>query len=200
MLNFKKIAVTGGLSSGKSTVCQLLKELGAYTISADEIVHQLLSPQTTTGQQVINLLGDEIISNNQIDRTKIAKKVFKDREKLKALERILHPAVYREIRERYSQTPHTYNLFVAEIPLLYESEGHHFFDYVIAVNADKQIALRRFQTKTRQSTEDFLMRMKEQLPPEEKSAKADFTITNNGSFTELKNQVELLYNTLTQLG
>ena len=62
MLKLKKIAVTGGLAAGKTTVCQLFKELGAYVVSADEIVHQLLSPDTAVGQQVVSLLGSDIVS------------------------------------------------------------------------------------------------------------------------------------------
>ena len=76
MLKLKKIAVTGGLAAGKTTVCQLFKELGAYVVSADEIVHQMLSPDTVVGQQVVSLLGSDIVSGLGIDRKKIAAKVF----------------------------------------------------------------------------------------------------------------------------
>ena len=66
MLKLKKIAVTGGLAAGKTTVCQIFKELGAYVVSADEIVHQLLSPDTAVGQQVVSLLGSDIVSGQII--------------------------------------------------------------------------------------------------------------------------------------
>jgi dephospho-CoA kinase len=89
----RKIAVTGTLSSGKSTVCQLLKEFGAYVVSADEIVHRLLRVETEIGQKVIDLLGEEILSEGQIDRAKIAKKVFRNPQLLQALEQIIHPQV-----------------------------------------------------------------------------------------------------------
>ena len=72
MLALKKIAVTGGLASGKSTVCALLKKRGAYVVSADEIVHRLLSPHTPLGRQVIKVLGSDIVSGNELDRKKIA--------------------------------------------------------------------------------------------------------------------------------
>src|SRR5580700_5876146 len=97
MLKTKKIAVTGGLAAGKTTVCQIFKELGAYVVSADEIVHQLLSPGTTVGQQVIKLLGSDIISGQELDRKKIAAKVFFQRDLLHLLEEIIHPAVFDEI-------------------------------------------------------------------------------------------------------
>src|SRR5271157_2236178 len=101
MLKVRKIAVTGGLSAGKTTVCQLFKELGAYVISADEIVHQLLSPGTPTAQQVVNLLGSDVLQSKQLDRSKIAAIVFSQKDHLNALEAILHPAVFNEIEQRY---------------------------------------------------------------------------------------------------
>ena len=97
MLKLKKIAITGGLSAGKTTVCQLFKECGAYVMSADEIVHRLLSPHTRIGQQVIALLGSDILSGAEIDRKKVSEKVFPYPDKLRALERIIHPAVFDEI-------------------------------------------------------------------------------------------------------
>ena len=85
MLKIKKVAVTGGLAAGKTTVCQLFKELGACVVSADEIVHQLLSPGTAVGQQVVSLLGSDIISDQGLDRKKIAAKVFSQPDLLLSL-------------------------------------------------------------------------------------------------------------------
>lgn len=194
MLALRKVAVTGGLSSGKTSVCRILKELGAFTVSADEIVHQLLSPKTKIGQEVIHLLGQEIYTENDLDREKIAKIVFSDAEKLRALEKLLHPAVIEEIEKRYLQVQNEkkYSLFVAEIPLLYESESAHRFDYVVAVVADPKLCLARFQ----KSSDDFEKRMSRQWHPEEKAAKADFVITNNGSMKDLKEMVKNLYKEL----
>ena len=119
----RKIAITGGLSCGKSSVCRIFKELGAYVISADEVVHQLLSPTTNLGRQVISLLGADIVVDKQIDRSKIAKKVFKQPALLQSLENLLHPAVRDEIEKQYQQIANQPSppLFVVEIPLLFET-------------------------------------------------------------------------------
>jgi dephospho-CoA kinase len=101
MLKFRKIAVTGGLSCGKSSVCRFLKELGACVVSSDDIVHQLLSSDTNLGQKIIQLLGNDIVVDQKIDRSRIAQKVFQDPNLLQALEEILHPAVYKEIEKEY---------------------------------------------------------------------------------------------------
>src|SRR6478672_5591088 len=95
----KKIAVTGGLSSGKSTVCQFFREFGAYVTNADEIVHRLLTPEKSVGQQVINLFSEDILTNGQIDRSKIAEKAFSNPKLLQALEDLVHPIVQHEIEK-----------------------------------------------------------------------------------------------------
>ncbi len=189
MLALKKIAVTGGLSSGKTTVCGLLKKQGAYVVSADEIVHHLLSPHTPLGQQVIKLLGSDIVSHQQLDRKKIAQIVFSDSQKLEALEQLLHPKVLDEIEKSYQKIKHNsaYRCFVAEVPLLYEIGAENCFDFVIAVRADPALCRARRQNHKEDSLEDYEKRMKRQLP--NKADRADATILNNGSFEDLENQV-----------
>lgn len=200
MLKLKKIAVTGGLAAGKTTVCQLFKELGAYVVSADEIVHQLLSPDTAVGQQVISLLGSDIVSGQEFDRKKIAAKVFTKPDLLRALEEILHPAVFDEIEQRYrqAQKEEKYPLFIAEIPLLFESEREGRFDAVINVYTDTNISLQRFMHQTHQPAEEFEKRMIRQIEPGKKSAKASYIIENNGELKQLKTTVKTLYIQLTQ--
>jgi len=200
MLTLKKVAITGGLSSGKTSVCELLKKRGAYCVSADEIVHQLLTPKSKIGLKIIELLGDEIVKGDQFDREKIAKIAFGEKQTLEALENLLHPAVLDEIEQQYQKIKEhaQYTLFIAEIPLLYEIEKEHLFDAVIAVVADPNIAKKRYKEKTKQSTEEFEMRMTHQLPIEEKKAKANYTLHNNGDLNQLEKQVETLHQNLTK--
>ncbi len=200
MLKLKKIAVTGGLAAGKTTVCQLFKELGAYVVSADEIVHQMLSPDTVVGQQVVSLLGSDIVSGLGIDRKKIAAKVFTHPDLLQALEKIIHPAVFDEIERRYQAIlkENRYPLFIAEIPLLYEAAGEKGFDAVISVNATPELCRKRFMEHTSNPSEEFDRRMMRQIHSEQKAAKATFIIQNNGSLAELKDDVKFLFLQLTR--
>src|SRR3990167_10662892 len=103
MLNLKKVAVTGGVSSGKTTVCRILEDHGAFQVSSDEIIHQLLSLNTICIKQVTDLIGSEIFKDGKIDRKKVAELVFSSEEKLKALEKILHPLLFEEIEKLYQQ-------------------------------------------------------------------------------------------------
>lgn len=196
MLNLKKIAVTGGLAAGKSTVCELLKQLGAYVVSADEIAHQLLLSGTATAQQIIDLLGPDIIHENELDRKKIAAQVFSEPDLLTALEKIIHPAVFNEIERKYSQASREkkHSLFVAEIPLLYEAGKEENFDAIITVDASRELCRKRYGG----SDEEFDKRMTRQILPEHKANKAHYVIQNNGSFEELKNEVKTIYLQLTK--
>ena len=189
MLSLRKLAVTGGLAVGKSTVCRLLKDHGAYVVDSDEIVRQLLLKESPTGKQVIKLLGPEIITNNQIDRKKISNIVFSNPSQLKKLEMILHPAVRQEIQRQFNtvKTNTSYRFFVAEVPLLYEAGMESDFDAVIVVSADEKIARQRAA-----SPEEFDRRGRFQLPAAAKKAKANFVINNQGDLKDLKAQIEAL--------
>lgn len=193
-----KIAVTGGLSCGKSSVSRLFSGLGAYVVSADDIVHNILrSPNTNVCQKVIALLGSDIIVDGQIDRANVAKKVFADPALLLSLEAILHPAVFDEINRQFLQQKAKESnntlLFVAEVPLLFESGGQNYFDYTVAVIAPEEVCKSRFIQATGLSASDFDKRMARQISPIEKAGLADFTIENNGSQNDLQQSVANLY-------
>lgn len=197
MLKLKKIAVTGTLSSGKTTVCNYLKELGACVVSADEIVHQLLSPQSLTGRKVIQLLGNSVVHQNNFDRKKIAEIVFNDDKMLKSLEGILYPAVSELIEQSYQKACSEGNcsLFVAEVPLLYEAKMERSYDAVIAVLSDEASCLRRFMA-TGGTKEQFERRMLKQLPSQKKLEMAPYHLINQGDLAQLKRETADLYQQL----
>ncbi len=174
----KKIAVTGGVASGKTTVCHMLEELGATVVYADAIVHELLQPFTEIGKKVSQEFGT---TNRKI----LSEKVFKDPKALQKLESILHPAVMQRIDEEYKRAKGTH--FVAEIPLLYEIGAQDHYDVVIAVLSDLKVAKKRY------GSEDYELRMQRQLKPEIKAAKAHFVIHNNSSLEDLRKEVTTLW-------
>lgn len=197
MLRLRKIAVTGAISSGKSTVCQYLKELGAYVVSADQIVHQLLSPHSLSGQKVIELLGQDVIQQNKIDRQKIAELVFDHPDLLMQLESILHPAVATELEKEFHQAEaaHQYSSFVAEVPLLYESGMEDFFDRVIVVTSPHEESLRRWVAAGK-TPEQYEKRMQRQLSAEKKASFTSYHLTNQGDLKQLQTETAKLYQQL----
>lgn len=199
MLKLRKVAVTGGLACGKSTVCHFFKKFGAFVVHADDIVHRLLSPQTALGQQVVQLIGGEIIINNQIDRSKIAEKVFNQPSLLQSLEKVIHPAVQEEIENLYEQAiqQEKGKLFVAEVPLLFEAGLEGFFDTVITVVADPAICRKRYQATAKGDLENYDKRIQRQWDLDEKARRANFVIKNNSSLQDLEAETKKLMNILT---
>lgn len=197
MLNLKIIAITGGLSSGKSTVCQIFKELGAYTVSSDEIVHNLLLHDRILQEKIARLLGADVLTNHHLDKEKIAERVFSDREKLKALERLIHPLVFHEISRIYDSIKNErgYPLFIAEVPLLFESKGAPHFDAIITVASDEKSCKERFLKQKGKTEAEFNDRMMRQMKTEEKAARSSHVILNTGTMDDLKKQVNKLYQT-----
>jgi dephospho-CoA kinase len=198
-VKIKKVAVTGGIASGKTTVCHMLQNLGACVVSADEFAHKLLSTQSAVLTQVTQLLGSEILTRGKIDRQKIAQKVFANPQLLTKLQEILHPKIFEAIRTAFELCckKNKCALFVAEIPLLYETGFETFFDAVVVVEADRELCARRFQETSGYGLDEFQRRMQFQLPTKNKMARAEYVLMNNGTLDELEKQVEELYRTLT---
>lgn len=192
MLTLKKVAVTGGLASGKTSVCNYLKKNGAYVVSADEIVHQLLTIDTAVQKKIIAVLGFNCVKEGKIDRKWLAKLVFSDPNKLKKLEEILHPAVLEEIEREYERVKNqkTYSLFAAEVPLLYECAWESHFDHVIVVVSEEDLCKKRVWKTTDDHAIDYDLRMARQLPMKEKLKRSDLRVMNNGSLKDLENQIE----------
>jgi len=187
----RKIAITGGISSGKSTVCRLLAEQGAYIVDTDKIVHSLLLSDQEIRKKVISLLGPDVIVNDNLDRKAIAAKVFSHPETLKSLELLLHPTVFHELELQYQNEKNNpkYNLFVAEVPLLYETESSKLFDFIVVVLAEKELCIDRFIEDHKGSRLAFEKRMQRQMAPNQKAAKAHYILVNNDSIEKLKKQV-----------
>jgi dephospho-CoA kinase len=200
VLTLLKVAVTGTLASGKSSVCKFFKELGADMVSADQIVHQLLAGDPIIKRKVVELLGKEVEINGRLDRRKIAGKVFDDLKLLHGLEAIIHPVVYREIESRCQQSMENGKvpLFVAEIPLLFEGESKAF-DCTIAVLSKEKSCRSRFVNLSGASDLEFNQRIRRQLSQAEKANRADRVIQNNGTLQNLQEETKKIFNQLTNL-
>ena len=202
MLDLVKVAVTGGLASGKSTFCRELQKLGAYYISADQILHKLLEQDLTIAKALRELLGDEIIVDEGINRGKIADIVFESQELLKQVEAILHPAIQAKIQEIYEESYKLIAktvqkaLFVVEVPLLFEACMEKWYDFVIAIVAIDSIACARYELKTGHLPKEYERRMQHQLAPADKAKRADYIVENNHTLEEFQEKAKALFKSL----
>jgi dephospho-CoA kinase len=183
------VAVTGSFASGKSTFVSLLGELGAETASADEIVHGLLTEDEETIARVAERFGEDVLEERGIDRRALGRKVFGDGEALQDLEDILHPLVRRETDRRIENSGA--DLFVAEIPLLFEGSRSGAFDYTVAVVVPEE---RRRAWAAQRGVDEVALRAIEQrqLSQEEKARRADVVVQNDGNLDKLREQAKEL--------
>lgn len=202
MLKLKKVALTGGIASGKSFAANEFAKLGAYVVSADKIVHDLLQPKTPLGEKIIELLGADVVVDGAFDRSRIANKVFLHPKLLKSLEDILHPIVYETIENEYNTAKSATDLpplFLAEIPLLFETKkGGQFFDATIAIIADQEICWERYRMQTGSEREQYDQRMARQFHPAKKAELSDYVIKNNGTKTDFKKEIERIFQLLKE--
>lgn len=184
------VAVTGPLASGKSTLVRFLGELpGAETASADEIVHHLLKNDGQTISRIVDRFGEDVRGESGIDRKALGRKVFGDAEALRDLEEILHPLVRRETDRRIAASDA--DVFVVEIPLLFEAGRGEDFDYTVAVTVPEE---RRRAWAEERGVDEAALRAIEarQLSGEEKAGRADLMVQNDGDLDKLREQANEL--------
>jgi dephospho-CoA kinase len=190
------VAITGGIGAGKSTALECFRRHGAATVSSDEIVHHLLADDPEVKQALVKRLGADILGDDgRPDRERIALRVFKDREGLDFLEKLLHPLVSREYmawRDQLGALPDPPAVCVTEVPLLYEVGAETRFDKVVVITAPKKLREARRGGWT-DDREDRL------TPDREKVKRADFSYVNTGTPDELDAWVAGVMATLTQI-
>jgi dephospho-CoA kinase len=183
------IAVTGHLASGKSTFVEALGDLGTETVSADEVVHDLLAGDEETLDAVTQRFGKGVCGERGIDRKALGREVFGDAGALRDLEDILHPRVREETERRAAASEAA--IFVAEIPLLFEGGRGDQFDYTVAVTAPDE--RRRAWAEERGMGEEQRRAIEDrQLSSEEKARLADVVVENDGDLDKLREQAKAL--------
>lgn len=183
------IAVTGPLASGKSTFVEALGELGAETVSADEVVHDLLAVDEETIDAVTRRFGEGVRGERGIDRKALGREVFGDTGALRNLEEILHPRVREETERRAVASGAA--IFVAEIPLLFEGGRGDQFDYTVAVTTPDE--RRRAWAEERGMGEEQRRAIEDrQLSGEEKAWRADVVVENDEDLDKLREQAKAL--------
>ena len=185
-----RVALTGGIGSGKSLVGEILEELGALVIDSDQLAREVIERGSPGYEEVITAFGDSILSEGQIDRAKLAAVVFKEEDLRKKLESIIHPLV-REAAEKLAKNLPSGAILVNQIPLLVESDGAKRFDYVVTVSADEDIRRERLRLRGLKDYE-ITERMAAQVADLDREKIANYILRNDGSIDELTRAVEEL--------
>jgi dephospho-CoA kinase len=181
------LGLTGGIGSGKSTALAYLHELGAATISSDDIVHGLYSAADVV-DRIRERYGEAVVDGaGGVSRPALAGIVFADEAELRWLEDLLHPFVREAVAEwveRQQKARPRPALIVVEVPLLFETGFEQRFDHIMLITAPDEVRRRRVAAKLTDS--EFRRRRAQQMPEEEKVRRSDFVYANSGSRKELR--------------
>jgi len=194
----KKVALTGSLAAGKSTVAEMFRQLGVPVFSADTAVHGLYAPGGAAVKAVGRLFPRAVTAQGGLDRKMISRALAEEPEKLKRLEEIVHPLVEEARREFLSRAEKSGAAYcIMEIPLLFEAAMEGDFDHVIAVVADDATRRERALARPAMTEGKFAMLEGRQMAQEEKRALADFVIDNSGPPENTRRQVERIHRQLS---
>lgn len=185
-----KIAITGGIGSGKSTVCKLFNEMGIATFDSDSSAKkQYLKPHIK--YQVIKLLGNNILTNNEIDLNKISEICFNDNNILNTLTDIISEGVLEDYSDfLIKNNKSIYTIF--ESAILINHNKTHLFDKIIGVIADQNTRIKRVMERSKLSENEIIRRINSQVSDNEIMSKCDYIILNNTNFQNLINQIEYI--------
>jgi dephospho-CoA kinase len=197
-----RVALTGGIATGKSTVLRLLQAREVPTIDADVLARQVVAPGSPGLDAVVRRFGRAMLDvDGSLDRGALAAVVFSDPQARRDLEQIVHPAVYAAIQAWLGQLPPDTRLAVADIPLLFETGHQVDFDRVVVVACPPDEQLRRVMSRDGISEAEARTRLDAQWPIADKVVLADEVIWTTGSRAETERQVdELLSRLATQSG
>ncbi len=173
----KSIGITGGIGSGKSMVCKILEKLGYPVFYADFEAKKAQQEDPLLKSQIIALLGEGAYEGDTLNRPFVAENIFNDPALRKAMNQIVHPAVYRAYDSWKSKQ--TAELVFNESALLFETGSYKRFDATILVTADLEVRIARVIERDQVTREQVLARMNHQLSDDEKRRHTPFVITNN---------------------
>ncbi len=194
------VGLTGGIATGKSTVADIFEELGVYRIDTDRLARTVVEPHQPALAAIVRAFGTGILDvYGQLDRKRLADIIFAEPEKREILNKLTHPAVRTLLREELAHARELgVGIVLVEIPLLYEANFEDEVDCVIVVKAAERTQLSRLLCRDGLSEEAARLRIKAQMPLQEKVTRADYLIDNDGSLAKTREQVEKVWQLLRQ--
>ena len=196
-----KVAVTGGAGSGKTTVCNRLKELGVKVISADEMARKAVAPGSTAFKKIVGYFGNKVLlSDGTLNRKILRRMITDDDDARHAMERFIHNEIAKLILQNVvCAEKKGYRMVVIEVPLLFELDMKEKFDRVVVVIADKELRVKRLMERDQTSRDEAMDLINVQMPDKEKVDRADYVVRNEGSMEKLVESVDILFNNLNNI-
>ena len=193
------LAVTGGIATGKTTVANMLTELGASHIDFDVLARQVVEPGTPALKKIVEYFGRQVLKEDgTLDRKKLSRIVFQDIEKRKKLESFTHPAILEEfLRQIDAIAKNNPNAIIqVSVPLLIELNLQYMFDKILVVYASTKQQVQRLCKRDKINKEEAANILKAQMPIDEKVGYADFVVRNETNLKETRRQVEKIWQAL----
>ncbi len=195
-----RVGLTGGIASGKSTVAEMLVELGAVLIDGDALAREVVARGTPGLARVIEEFGEELLTaEGDLDRAALGRIVFSDESARRRLEAITHPLIFERYAELEAAAPAD-AVVVHDIPLLAESGRVDTFDAVIVVDVPAELQIERMMRDRGWTREEAESRIAAQASRADRLAIATFVIDNTGDLDELRAIVEDVFTRLRHLG
>jgi dephospho-CoA kinase len=190
----KLIGLTGGAGTGKTTVADMFRELGATVVDADEATHAVYAPGTPGFDAVLREFGPEYERGGEIDRARLGELVFKDRGARERLNAIVHPLVRQWMADRTADAfDRGAEVVIQDVPLLYENGLQGLFESVVLVYATPATQVARLVEGRGLSQDRASSILASQMPIDEKRGSADFVIENDGTREETRRQVRAIW-------
>jgi len=194
----KLIGLTGGAGSGKSTVAGILRDLGADIVDADEASHAVYAPGTPGFDAVVREFGPEYVRGGQVDRVRLGRLVFEDRDARGRLNAIVHPLVRDWMAERTREAAERgAEVVIQDVPLLYENRLEDLFSSVVLVYVPEDVQLERLLEERGLDADRARAMIAAQMPIDEKRRRAHHVIDNSGTREETRRQVEEMWAQMT---
>lgn len=198
MKNKLKIAITGGIGSGKTLVAKFIEEMGYKVIQADDISKNILFNDKVIQSKIIDTFGQESVVDGNVNKQFLIDSVFCNEKNVKKINAILHPPVINEINKLMNEILIKDDFVFVEAALIFEANMQNMFDLIFLVTSDLNTRIIRIKDRDGKDEDDIMKIVDKQLPDEEKIALSDFHIQNNNSIEWLKENVQTLLGNLNK--
>lgn len=175
-----RVGITGGIGSGKSTVCAVFETLGIPVYYADAETKKLYTQNSGLKAEIVKAFGPDVYFNGQLDRAKLAAMVFSNKEKLDQLNHIVHPFVLQDF-ENWCKLHETKHYVIKEAAIMFESGSYKQMDVIIGVVAPEEIRIQRTMKRDGLSREEVVQRINKQMPTDELIKRCRFVVENSGN-------------------